>query len=183
MKAKSSSIEKLSVSTMLASMDQKPDKSKKGSSMSSSTSNTSKLKAPPKSSFYTDDIDLPPYDEDYAEEGGEWVPGKWIGMVGLGLGLLQLSRRGTRSKEDRRKGRGLWFWVKLRYGQRPVMWPWLAKMKEDDVVANDESFSIIIHRGVVAVIMTLFRIKRLPAMTLLLDESQWQRWKLPGTAE
>ncbi|KAL2511557.1 ABC transporter F family member 4 [Abeliophyllum distichum] len=68
-KAKSSSKEKLSVSAMLASMDQKPDKSKKGSSMSSSTSNKSKSKAPPKPSSYTDDIDLPPSDdEDDVEE-------------------------------------------------------------------------------------------------------------------
>ncbi|CAI9781642.1 unnamed protein product [Fraxinus pennsylvanica] len=68
-KAKSSSKEKLSVSAMLASMDQKPDKSKKGASMSSSTSNKSKLKAPPKPSSYTDDIDLPPSDdEDDAED-------------------------------------------------------------------------------------------------------------------
>ncbi|CAI9776638.1 unnamed protein product [Fraxinus pennsylvanica] len=69
MKAKSSTKEKLSVSAMLASMDQKPDKSKKGSSMSSSTSNKPKSKAPPKPSSYTDDIDLPPSDdEDDVEE-------------------------------------------------------------------------------------------------------------------
>ncbi|KAM7483713.1 hypothetical protein LguiB_008296 [Lonicera macranthoides] len=51
--------EKLSVSAMLASMDQKPDKAKKAS-----TSSKPKAKAAPKQSTYTDGIDLPPSDED-----------------------------------------------------------------------------------------------------------------------
>lgn len=51
--------EKLSVSAMLASMDQKPDKAKKPS-----TSSKPKAKAGPKQSTYTDGIDLPPSDED-----------------------------------------------------------------------------------------------------------------------
>ncbi|KAG2678379.1 hypothetical protein I3760_11G000600 [Carya illinoinensis] len=64
--------EKLSVSAMLASMDQKPDKPKKGSS-SSLTAATSKpkTKVAPKVSSYTDDIDLPPSDDeddDYASQ-------------------------------------------------------------------------------------------------------------------
>lgn len=58
--------EKLSVSAMLASMDPKADKPKKGST-SSSTSGKSKSKAVAKPS-YTDGIDLPPSDDedDYA---------------------------------------------------------------------------------------------------------------------
>lgn len=56
--------EKLSVTAMLASMDQKPDKPKKGSSSSlATTSSKPKTKAAPKVS-YTDDIDLPPSDEE-----------------------------------------------------------------------------------------------------------------------
>lgn len=57
--------EKLSVSAMLASMDQKPDKPKKGAS-----STSSKLKkAAPKQ--YTDDIDLPPSDDEDEFSGEE----------------------------------------------------------------------------------------------------------------
>lgn len=57
--------EKLSVSAMLASMDQKPDKPKKGVS-----STSSKLKkAAPKQ--YTDDIDLPPSDDEDELSGEE----------------------------------------------------------------------------------------------------------------
>ncbi|OVA12696.1 ABC transporter-like [Macleaya cordata] len=59
--AKDGKKEKFSVSAMLASMDQKPDKPK-GSS--STTSSKPKGKAPPKRSSYTDGIDLPPSDED-----------------------------------------------------------------------------------------------------------------------
>ncbi|XVF47264.1 hypothetical protein PTKIN_Ptkin03bG0095400 [Pterospermum kingtungense] len=61
--------EKISVSAMLASMDQKPDKTKKGMSSSSSTSAKPKAKGP-KVSSYTDGIDLPPSDEEeeYASE-------------------------------------------------------------------------------------------------------------------
>ncbi|XP_021725702.1 ABC transporter F family member 4-like [Chenopodium quinoa] len=51
--------EKFSVSAMLASMDEKPDKTKKAS-----VSSKPKSKAPPKVSSYTDDIDLPPSDDD-----------------------------------------------------------------------------------------------------------------------
>ncbi|XP_062073361.1 ABC transporter F family member 4 [Humulus lupulus] len=51
---------KLSVSAMLASMDQKPEKPK-GSSTSTKT------KKAPKPTSYTDDIDLPPSDEDEDE--------------------------------------------------------------------------------------------------------------------
>jgi ATP-binding cassette subfamily F protein 1 len=61
--------EKLSVSAMLASMDQKPDKPKKGSSSSlAATSSKPKTKAAPKVSSYTDDIDLPPSDDEDASE-------------------------------------------------------------------------------------------------------------------
>ncbi|XP_018832851.1 ABC transporter F family member 4 [Juglans regia] len=64
--------EKLSVSAMLASMDQKPDKPKKGSSSSlTSTTSKPKTKVAPKVSSYTDDIDLPPSDDeddDYASQ-------------------------------------------------------------------------------------------------------------------
>ncbi|KAL4652227.1 hypothetical protein ACB094_01G191500 [Castanea mollissima] len=57
---------KLSVSAMLASMDEKPEKPKKGSS--SNASSKPKTKAP-KVSSYTDNIDLPPSDdEDDASE-------------------------------------------------------------------------------------------------------------------
>ncbi|CAH9096501.1 unnamed protein product [Cuscuta europaea] len=49
--------EKISVSAMLASMDQKPDKPKKASSSRTS-------KQAPKVSSYTDGIDLPPSDDD-----------------------------------------------------------------------------------------------------------------------
>ncbi|CAK9157430.1 unnamed protein product [Ilex paraguariensis] len=62
--------EKLSVSAMLASMDRKPEKSKKVSS-SSSTSSKPKSKAAPKKPSYIDGIDLPPSDDedgDYASE-------------------------------------------------------------------------------------------------------------------
>ncbi|GMY13956.1 ABC transporter F family member 4-like [Fagus crenata] len=61
---------KLSVSAMLANMDEKPNIPKKGSS-SSLTSSSSKPKTKaPKVSSYTDNIDLPPSDEDedYASE-------------------------------------------------------------------------------------------------------------------
>uniref|UniRef100_A0A2N9GGU2 ABC transporter domain-containing protein n=1 Tax=Fagus sylvatica TaxID=28930 RepID=A0A2N9GGU2_FAGSY len=60
---------KLSVSAMLANMDEKPNIPKKGSSSSMSTSSKPKTKAP-KVSSYTDNIDLPPSDEDedYASE-------------------------------------------------------------------------------------------------------------------
>ncbi|XP_074343650.1 ABC transporter F family member 4 [Apium graveolens] len=60
---------KISVSAMLASMDQKPEKAKKGPS--SSTASKSKSKAAPKVSSYVDGLDLPPSDEeddDYASE-------------------------------------------------------------------------------------------------------------------
>ncbi|KAK6247655.1 hypothetical protein QUC31_019220 [Theobroma cacao] len=62
--------EKISVSAMLASMDQKPDKTKKGASSLTATSAKPKAKGP-KVSSYTDGIDLPPSDEeeeDYASE-------------------------------------------------------------------------------------------------------------------
>ncbi|KHG30821.1 ABC transporter F family member 4 [Gossypium arboreum] len=55
--------EKLSVSAMLASMDQKPDKPKKGVSSSAKP----KVKGP-KVSSYTDGIDLPPSDEEEEQE-------------------------------------------------------------------------------------------------------------------
>ncbi|XP_027360765.1 ABC transporter F family member 4 [Abrus precatorius] len=51
--------EKFSVSAMLASMDEKPDKPKKVSS-----SSKPKPKAAPKASTYTDGIDLPPSDDE-----------------------------------------------------------------------------------------------------------------------
>ncbi|XP_010515990.1 PREDICTED: ABC transporter F family member 4-like [Camelina sativa] len=54
--SKDSKKEKLSVSAMLAGMDQKDDKPKKGSS--------SRTKAAPKATSYTDGIDLPPSDEE-----------------------------------------------------------------------------------------------------------------------
>ncbi|KAL5761321.1 hypothetical protein ACOSQ2_020159 [Xanthoceras sorbifolium] len=59
--------EKLSVSAMLASMDEKPDKPKKASS---STSTKPKGKAAAKVPSYTDGIDLPPSDdeEEYGSE-------------------------------------------------------------------------------------------------------------------
>ncbi|KAL4316473.1 hypothetical protein S245_052712 [Arachis hypogaea] len=53
--------EKVSISAMLASMDEKPDKPKKPSSIKP------KAKAAPKPSAYTDGIDLPPSDEDEDE--------------------------------------------------------------------------------------------------------------------
>ena len=60
--------EKLSVSAMLANMDQKSDKPKKGSSSSSTiTSSKPKAKSAPKLPSYTAGIDLPPSDD---EEGG-----------------------------------------------------------------------------------------------------------------
>ncbi|BAT86710.1 hypothetical protein LR48_Vigan09g276000 [Vigna angularis] len=52
--------EKFSVSAMLASMDEKPDKPKKVSS----TSSKPKPKSAPKASAYTDGIDLPPSDDE-----------------------------------------------------------------------------------------------------------------------
>ncbi|KAJ4718203.1 ABC transporter F family-like protein [Melia azedarach] len=60
--------ERLSVSAMLASMDQKAEKPKKGSSSSSTAASKPKSKVASKLSSYTDDIDLPPSDEedDYA---------------------------------------------------------------------------------------------------------------------
>ncbi|KAL3619388.1 ABC transporter F member 4 [Castilleja foliolosa] len=59
-KAKQGGKEKLSVSAMLASMDTKPDKPKKGPS----TSSKPKPKAAPKPSSYIDGIDLPSSDEE-----------------------------------------------------------------------------------------------------------------------
>ncbi|XP_052187323.1 ABC transporter F family member 4-like [Diospyros lotus] len=61
--AKDGKKEKLSVSAMLASMDQKPDKARKGSTSLSSGSSKPKAKAPVKPS-YMDGVDLPPSDED-----------------------------------------------------------------------------------------------------------------------
>ncbi|GLU14569.1 hypothetical protein SLE2022_311300 [Rubroshorea leprosula] len=60
--------EKFSVSAMLASMDQKPDKPKKGSSSSTATSVKPKPKAV---SSYTDGIDLPPSDDEDDVYGSE----------------------------------------------------------------------------------------------------------------
>ncbi|GKV35649.1 hypothetical protein SLEP1_g43892 [Rubroshorea leprosula] len=60
--------EKFSVSAMLASMDQKPDKPKKGSSSSTATSVKPKPKAV---SSYTDGIDLPPSDDEDDIYGSE----------------------------------------------------------------------------------------------------------------
>ncbi|CAH2056896.1 unnamed protein product [Thlaspi arvense] len=68
--AKDGKKEKLSVSAMLASMDQKPGNAKKGSTSSGSSSNKPKPKVAAKPS-YIDGIDLPPSDEeddDYASE-------------------------------------------------------------------------------------------------------------------
>lgn len=57
--------ERLSVSAMLASMDQKPEKPKKGSSSSlSSNAGKSKAKTASKLPSYTDGLDLPPSDEE-----------------------------------------------------------------------------------------------------------------------
>lgn len=64
--------EKLSVSAMLASMDQKPDKAKKVTSSSSTTRNP-KPKAPPKLQSYAD-IDLPPSDDE--EDDAEYESGE-----------------------------------------------------------------------------------------------------------
>lgn len=58
--------EKFSVSAMLASMDQKPEKPKKAS-----VSSKPKSKGPPKVSSYTDDIDLPPSDDEEEYASGE----------------------------------------------------------------------------------------------------------------
>ena len=58
--------EKISVSDMLASMDEKADKPKKISSF-----NKPKPKPALKASAYTDDIDLPPSDDDESEEEQE----------------------------------------------------------------------------------------------------------------
>ncbi|CAN4081435.1 unnamed protein product [Withania somnifera] len=57
--------EKLSVSAILASMDQKYDKPKKGSSGTGASK--PKPKAAPKASAYTDGIDLPPSDDEEEE--------------------------------------------------------------------------------------------------------------------
>ncbi|KAL3718729.1 hypothetical protein ACJRO7_003786 [Eucalyptus globulus] len=63
--AKDGRREKLSVSAMLASMDQKPEKPKKGSSSSvSSNAGKSKAKTASKQTAYIDGLDLPPSDED-----------------------------------------------------------------------------------------------------------------------
>ncbi|XP_022729575.1 ABC transporter F family member 4-like [Durio zibethinus] len=62
--------EKLSVSAMLASMDQKPEKTKKGVSSFSASSAKPKAKGP-KVSSYTDGIDLPPSDEEEDEYASE----------------------------------------------------------------------------------------------------------------
>ncbi|KAF9594944.1 hypothetical protein IFM89_035514 [Coptis chinensis] len=68
--AKDNKKEKISVSAMLASMDQKPDKPKKGSS--STSVSKPKSKSAPRKSSYTDDIDLPPSDdEDYGIEDSQ----------------------------------------------------------------------------------------------------------------
>ncbi|KAK4755185.1 hypothetical protein SAY87_008942 [Trapa incisa] len=56
--------EKLSVSAMLASMDQKPENPKKASSSSGSTANKAKGKAASKLPSYTSGIDLPPSDDE-----------------------------------------------------------------------------------------------------------------------
>ncbi|XP_027150745.1 ABC transporter F family member 4 [Coffea eugenioides] len=60
--------EKLSVSAMLAGMDQKPEKTKSSSSSLSSVTSKPRSKSAPKVSAYTDDIDLPPSDDE-EEEG------------------------------------------------------------------------------------------------------------------
>ena len=57
--------EKLSVSAMLANMDQKSDRPKKGSSSSSTiTSSKPNAKSAPKLPSYTAGIDLPPSDDE-----------------------------------------------------------------------------------------------------------------------
>ncbi|XP_023763868.1 ABC transporter F family member 4 [Lactuca sativa] len=67
--------EKLSVSAMLASMDQKPDKAKKVTSSSSTTRNP-KTKAPPKLQSYAD-IDLPPSDDE-EDDDAEYESGEEV---------------------------------------------------------------------------------------------------------
>ncbi|KAH0751706.1 hypothetical protein KY285_004854 [Solanum tuberosum] len=57
--------EKLSVSAMLANMDQKPEKPNKGSLATGASK--AKPKAAPKASAYTDGIDLPPSDDEEEE--------------------------------------------------------------------------------------------------------------------
>ncbi|KAL6012283.1 ABC transporter F member 4 [Asimina triloba] len=72
---------KMSVSAMLASMDQKPDKPK------SSSSSSNKPKPKPKPAAYTDGIDLPPSDDEESEvvdDGSSEAPS-------------QPSRRGSRA--------------------------------------------------------------------------------------
>ena len=58
--------EKLSVSAMLASMDQKPDKAKKVATLT-----TPRSKVLPKVTSYTDGIDLPPSDDDEEDHASE----------------------------------------------------------------------------------------------------------------
>ncbi|CAH1414803.1 unnamed protein product [Lactuca virosa] len=67
--------EKLSVSAMLASMDQKPDKAKKVTS-SSSTTRHPKTKAPSKLQSYAD-IDLPPSDDE-EDDDAEYESGEEV---------------------------------------------------------------------------------------------------------
>lgn len=62
--------EKISVSAMLASMDQKPDKTKKSSSSSGASKPNKSKAAPAKSSSYAD-MDLPPSDDEDEEYGSE----------------------------------------------------------------------------------------------------------------
>ncbi|KAI3994098.1 hypothetical protein MKX01_012355 [Papaver californicum] len=76
--AKDGKKEKVSVSAMLASMDQKADKPK-GSS--SATTTKPKAKAAQKRTSYTDDIDLPPSDEDEDELSEEDQQNELSGSV------------------------------------------------------------------------------------------------------
>ncbi|RZC54359.1 hypothetical protein C5167_013218 [Papaver somniferum] len=86
--------EKLSVSAMLASMDQKSEKPK-GSS--SATTSKSKAKVAPKRTSYTDDIDLPPSDEDEDELSEEDQQNNPSGN------MRKKRKKKRRTKEEKRK--------------------------------------------------------------------------------
>jgi len=80
--------EKIYVSAMLASMDEKADRPKKVSS-----SNKPKPKAAPKASTYTDDIDLPPSDNDESEEEQEQTHRADVKPLEVSIAKKELKKR------------------------------------------------------------------------------------------
>ncbi|KAJ0075018.1 hypothetical protein Patl1_34394 [Pistacia atlantica] len=143
-KTKSSSKElskdgkKLSVSAMLASMDQKPDKPKKGSS-SSNASGKSKSKAAPKLPSYTDGIDLPPSDE----EDDNYASGEEQEKIDVQKQLNRQQRNETKQLEISVTDKEL----KKREKKDMLAAYAVAQAKQDALKDDHDAFTVVIARG------------------------------------